>query len=108
MDRKPYATNSVTRFASYAEIAQAVGQDAQGIGYASIQLAAKPGVKGVSVGGVPASAASVNENKYPYTRALHLYTNKSKEPPDAHAFVEFVMSARGQAILDEMGFVPHK
>ena len=85
-----------------------MGKDAKGIGYATIQLAAKPGVKPISVGGIPASAASVNENKYPFTRALHLYTNKSKETPDTHAFIEFVMSTRGQAILDEMGFVPHK
>src|SRR5438132_183686 len=53
MDKKPYATNNATRFTTYAEIAQAVGKDAKGIGYATIQLAAKPGVKPISVGGVP-------------------------------------------------------
>jgi phosphate transport system substrate-binding protein len=108
MDRKPYATNNVTKFKSYAEIAQAVAQDTHGIGYGSIQVAAKPGVKAVSIGGVGPTAAAVNEGKYPYTRALHLYTNKAKETADTRAFVEFVMSSRGQAILDEMGFVPHK
>ncbi len=108
MDKKPYATNNATKFTTYAEITQAISQDAHGIGYATIQLAAKPGVKPISVGGVPPSASAVNENKYPFTRALHLYTNKSKETADTHAFIEFAMSTRGQAILDEMGFVPHK
>jgi phosphate transport system substrate-binding protein len=108
MEDRAYATNNTTRSTGYAEIAQAVGKDPQAIGYASIQLAAKPGVKAVAIGGVAATASSVNEGKYPFARALHLYTNKAKETADTHDFIQFVMSARGQAILDEMGFVPHK
>src|SRR5206468_8129810 len=64
MENKPYpaGTNALT---SYAAIVQAVAQDASGIGYASIELANKPGVKAVSVGGVARTAAAVNEGKYP-------------------------------------------
>jgi phosphate transport system substrate-binding protein len=108
MDKKPYAANNATKFKSYGEIEQAVAQDGHGIGYTSIQLGAKQGVKAISVGGVEPTAATVNEGKYPYTRALHLYTNKARETADARAFVDFVISAKGQAILNEMGFVPHK
>ena len=108
MEDKPYATNNATAFKSYAEIVQAVAQDPTGIGYASIQLAATPGVKAVAIGGVAPVAASVNEGKYPFARVLHLYTNKAKESPAARGFIQFIQSARGREIVDQMGFVPPK
>ena len=107
MDKQPYA-ESATKLKTYAEIAEAVGKDANAVGYTSFQLANKSGSKPVSIGGVAPAAGSVNDNKYPYMRVLHLYTNKASEPPTAAEFVQYVMSAKGQAILDEMGFVPHK
>ena len=106
MENKPYAAGA-TKSTSYAEIVQAVAGDPNGIGYASLQLGMKPGVKAVSIGGVPAAASAVTEGKYPFARVLHLYTNKAKEAPNALAFIQFVQSTRGQAIVDEMGFVPH-
>ncbi len=106
MENKAYARGPTT-LTNYLGIVQAVAQDPNGIGYSSIELASKDGVKGVSIGGVAPSAASVNQGKYAYNRILRLYTNKSKEPPPAHDFVQFVMSGKGQEILGEMGFVPH-
>ena len=106
MDNKPYALGPKT-FTNYVDIVQAVAQDANGIGYSSIELAAKDGVKGVSIGGVAPSVASVNQGKYPYNRVLRFYTNKAQETPGAHDFVQFVLSTRGQEILGRMGFVPH-
>jgi phosphate transport system substrate-binding protein len=107
MEDKPYATNNVTELTNYAASVQAVSKDPNGIGYATIQLAGRPGVKAVSIAGVPPAISSVQEGKYPYARALHLFTDKAKEAGEAHDFVQFVLSARGQQILDEMGFVPH-
>jgi phosphate transport system substrate-binding protein len=106
MEDKPYPTNQITAFTNYAAIAQAVANDANGIGYASLQLANAPGVKGVSIGSVPPTPASVNEGKYPYSRALHLFTDKSAETPSTRDFIQFVQSRRGQKIVSEMGFVP--
>jgi phosphate transport system substrate-binding protein len=106
MDNKPYALHPNT-FTNYAGIVQAVAQDAGGVGYSSIELASGNGVKGVSVGGVAPTAASVNQGRYPYRRVLRLYTNKTKEAAPAHDFVEFVMSSKGQAVVGDMGFVPH-
>ena len=106
MDKNDYTTNSVTALTNYVGIAEAVANDPSGIGYATIQLASKPGVKGVSIGGVAPTAASVKQGQYPYTRVLHLYTNKGAEAPKAVEFIQFVQSAQGQQIVDEMGFVP--
>jgi phosphate transport system substrate-binding protein len=105
MEKKPYALGLRT-FTNYAEIVQAVARDAHGIGYTSIDLANQTGVKAVSIGGVAPSAQTVNQGKYPYARVLRFYTNKGTETPVAREFVQFVQSPRGQAILNQMGFVP--
>ncbi len=105
MENKPYA--SATRaYTNYAGIEQAVAGDPNGIGYASLDQADKPGVKPVAIRGVPPNAVTVNEGQYPVSRVLRLYTNKTKETPVALDFIRFVQSERGQKILSEMGFVP--
>jgi phosphate transport system substrate-binding protein len=107
MENKDYAANPKT-FTSYALIAEAVGQDANAIGYSSIEPTYPPGVKTVSVGGVTPTGATVTAGQYPYCRTLHLYTNKGSEAPSAMEFVQFVTSARGQDIVAQMGFVRHR
>ena len=54
----------------------------------------------------PPDPLSVNEGRYPYSRVLRFYTNKTNESAQARGFIEFVQSPRGQAVLEEMGFVP--
>ena len=106
MENKPYGPGA-KEFTNYAGIVQAVGQDAAAIGYASIDLANKDGVKAITVEGVAPVAASVNAGQYPYSRVLRLYTNKANEPTTTHDFIQFVQSARGQEIISQTGFVPH-
>jgi len=106
MEKKPYASD-LKMFTSYMDIDEAVAKDPNGIGYTSIELANRGGVKGVSIGGVPPTVAAVNKGEYPYARVLRFYTDKAKEPPAARDFIQFVQSSRGQAILDQVGDVPH-
>ncbi|MGB8367804.1 MAG: phosphate ABC transporter substrate-binding protein [Limisphaerales bacterium] len=105
MENKPYALG-LKAFTNYLGIIQAVAQDANGIGYTSIDLVSKGGVKAVSIGGVAPTIASVNGGQYPYARVLHLYTDTTKESATTRDFVQFVQSKRGQEILTQMGFVP--
>jgi len=105
LEDKAYATN-LTTFTNYSAIAQAIANDASGIGYAGFDAARGNGVKSVSIGGVSGSFASVNEGKYPFARALHLYINKDKENAQTRDFIQFVQSSRGQKILEQTGFVP--
>ena len=107
MEDKPYALTAKT-CTNYTDIVREVAAEPGAIGYASFQLAAKPGVKAVAIDGMAPSAANVKQGKYPFARTLRLYTNKAAEVPAAHEFVDFVQSARGQQILDEMGYVPAK
>jgi len=106
MDNKTYAAGRKLA-TSYGAIVQDVAQDENGIGYAGLELPKNAGVHSVAIGGVAPTAASVNEGKYPYARMLHLYTRKDRETTASRDFVQFVESKGGQAILVEMGFVPH-
>lgn len=105
MEDKPYALGAKT-CTNYTDIVQAVAADPNAIGYSSLQLAAKSGIKAVSISGAAPTAASVKDGKYPYARTLRFYTNKAADPPAAREFAAFVLSSRGQQILDQMGFVP--
>ena len=107
MENKPYSL-AVKTFTNYTEIVQAVAQDQGGLGYASLQLSGKPGVKAVAIGGVAPTPAAVREGKYPFARALRLYTGKTSATPASRDFIAFVESPSGQKVLDQMGFVPAK
>lgn len=104
MKNKPYVPTA-RAFTNYAQLAEAVFRDTNGIGYSSMGLAERSGVKAVTIGWMPPSVVSVNQDKYPYASAVRLYTNKAKETPAAKDFIRFVQSKRGQEIVAEMGFV---
>ena len=91
---------------AYEGIVEALAKDANGIGYSSLDLAKRPGVKGVSIGGAEASVAAVNKGEYPYSRAIRLYTRKGNESARTRDFIQFIQSAPGQKIVAEMGFAP--
>jgi phosphate transport system substrate-binding protein len=105
MEDKPYALHPKL-FTNYTQIVQAVANDVNGIGYASFDLAAKPGVKALSVGGVAPTVLAVNQGQYPYARTLRLCTDKAKESSATRDFIQFILSPPGQRILEQMGFVP--
>jgi phosphate transport system substrate-binding protein len=106
MEKKPYG-DGIKTFTNYEGIVQAVAGDPAGIGYSSINGTKKANVKTLSIGGVAPTPALVNEGQYPYARPLRLYTDKAKETPETHEFVQFIVSSKGQQILTDMGYVPH-
>ena len=106
MGNKPYITEQ-NLYTNYAGIVEAVARDANGIGYSGFNLAHEPGVKALSIDGIEPTLAAVKQDKYPYARTLHLYTNKAKERPAVLDFIQFIQSQRGQEVLAQMGFVPH-
>jgi len=105
MDNKAYAADPKL-MTNYAGIVEAIAQDANGIGYSSIELAASSGVKSVSIDGVAPTVQSISAGKYPYARPLRFYTNKAKDSGQVHDFIQYVESPKGQQVLAQMGFVP--
>ncbi len=107
MENKPYGLQ-VKTFTNYVDLAQAVAQDPGGVGYVNVQLGNKGGVKAVSIGDVAPTAETIRNGKYPFSRALRLYTSKTSAAPTARDFIAFVDSPQGQKIVDEGGFIPVK
>ena len=51
------------------------------------------------------SAKTVKDGSYPLSRTLYMYTLGDPDD-DERAFLEFVTGERGQAIAEDLGFVP--
>jgi phosphate transport system substrate-binding protein len=100
-----YSTDA-KMFTDYDGIVKAVVGDANGIGYTSLDPAKQTGVKAVSVGGVEPSVTTVHAGNYPYSRVVKLHTGKGRETAATKAFIQFVQSERGKAIVAETGFTP--
>jgi phosphate transport system substrate-binding protein len=105
MENKAYGSGP-TALTNYSQIAEAVSRDPVGIGYIGFDQLAASGVKAVSIQNIAPEAAAVNQNKYPFARVLHLYTNKAGTSAEAADFIKFVQSSAGKQILAQAGFVP--
>jgi phosphate transport system substrate-binding protein len=96
---------SVKAFKSYAEIADAVNADPNGIGYVGVLLQLRDKVKLVSINGELPTPQSIGRGVYPYARELRLYVNAKKQSDPAKEFIKFVRSDTGQTVLTALGFV---
>ncbi|MEI7904345.1 MAG: phosphate ABC transporter substrate-binding protein [Candidatus Firestonebacteria bacterium] len=85
-------------------VATTVSKTPGGIGYTGIGYISDV-VKAVTIEGVACKKENVWNNTYPYSRPLFMYTN-GKPQGEAKKFIDFVLSAEGQSIVEEQGFVP--
>ena len=97
-----------------ASVVQGITEDLGGIGYGGIgyrtsgvealALAAKEGAAPV-----PPTAENVYKGKYPLSRFLYVYVNKSPEKsldPLIREFAKFVFSREGQEVVIKDGYLP--
>ncbi len=109
MKKRDYAGSS-QKMAGNEQIAAEVGKNPSGVGYVGIAYTHAPGVRVVGIvlkdGKVVLPAVeTVHDKSYPYARPNFFYTNG--EPTGLAAqFVEYLLSADGQAIVAKSGFVP--
>ncbi|MFP4484387.1 MAG: phosphate ABC transporter substrate-binding protein [Spirochaetaceae bacterium] len=93
---------------SNGNMATMVTQTPYSIGYASlvtIERVEDEGGKALSVDGVPNTLETVLTGEYPITRPLNLVT--VGEPTGKEkTFADFLLSARGQEIVQEVGYLP--
>lgn len=104
MRKRDYAPSS-QKMAGNEQIASEVAQNANGIGYVGLAYTTAPGIKVVSIDGHRPEVASVNSGDYPYARPTFYYTNGQPTGIVAE-FLAFTLSADGQRIAGEVGFVP--
>lgn len=110
LNNKNYANNILSMPATGA-IIQSVSQTKGAIGYVGLAYLEKD-VKPlqISIDGkkyVAPTMAAAKKKAYPVIRPLFFYVAKKKEA-QCKAFVDFVMSAEGQKIVEKVGYVPVK
>ena len=82
----------------------AVANDETAIGYISLG-SLDDSVKAVTVGGVEASAETVADGTYTLARPFNIVTNGEPTDEAAVDFIGFCMSADGQALATEEGYI---
>jgi phosphate transport system substrate-binding protein len=105
MSRKPYASTIIEK-ATYHEIGEAIANDPAGIGYASLGVMRDMKLQGAIINGIHPSPIAVIEGLYPYARMVRMFTIRGQASRDARAFIRYVQSKEGQAIVEKTGFVP--
>ena len=104
MKKRDYAGGS-QKMAGNEQIAAEVGKNPNGIGYVGLAYIKASGIKVVAIDGVMPSIQTVHAKTYPYARPTFYYTNG--EPGGlAKQFMDFTISAAGQRIATQVGFVP--
>ena len=98
-----YAT-SAKLLPSTQAIVDEVKSDANAIGYIGLGYE-NASIKVVAIDGVKASVATVTDGTYLLSRPLNMISNGA--PKDvAKAYVDWILSAAGQKIVKDQGFVP--
>ena len=106
MKKRDYAPDS-QKLAGNEQIAQEVGKNPNGVGYVGLAYTKATGVKVVPIDGASPSKESVLGKSYPYARPTFFYTNG--EPIGVvKEFIDFIVGADGQKIVEQVGFVPIK
>jgi phosphate transport system substrate-binding protein len=94
-----------------AALVNAVGQDVHGIGYGGAAYAKKIKILAVKktpqAPAVAPKLASVQDGSYPLSRPLFFYF-RHQPTGGVKTFVDWVLSAKGQAIVTEVGYYPIK
>jgi phosphate transport system substrate-binding protein len=106
MKKRDYAGGS-QKMAGNEQIAAEVGKNPNGVGYVGLAYMKASGIKVLPIDGQMPSAQSVIAKSWPYARPTFYYTNGDPSGA-AKQFVDFTLSAAGQKIVANVGFVPVK
>lgn len=104
MKKRDYAGGS-QKMAGNEQIASEVGKNPNGVGYVGLAYTKAGGIKVMPIDGVLPSVQSVHAKTYPYARPTFYYTNGDSSGL-AKQFLDFTISAAGQKIAQQVGFVP--
>lgn len=106
MNKRDYA-RSAQKLAGSEQIVSEVGKNPAGVGYVGLAYVKAEGVKVAPIDGKVPNQADVRDKSYPYARPTFYYTNGA--PAGAtKSFIDFTLSAKGQKIVEQVGFVPVK
>ena len=92
--------------ASNGAVAQAISKNPNAIGYIGVGYEDKT-VKMLSVNGIVGNKETTLNKTFPISRPLYMYT-PVPAAGDVKNFLDYVMSDKGQKLVEEEGFIPLK
>ncbi len=101
-------STSAKRFESSEQLSDSVSRDFQGIGFIGLPYIRQAKALAIAVGESQPMLPSVTliaTEDYPLSRRLFLYNQPDMQNPWGQALVRFAHSPRGQAIVDQSGFI---
>jgi len=90
--------------ASNGAVASSVAGNDKAIGYVGYGYL-NDTVKAISVDKVQPTIASGKSGKYPISRKLFMYINEKTISAEAKGFIDYILSAEGQKLVKEAGFL---
>jgi phosphate transport system substrate-binding protein len=91
--------------ASNGAIINTVGTNQKAIGYVGFGYI-NDTVHAVKINSMDVSIENGRSGKFPVSRKLFMIVNEQKYSNDAKAFIDFILSDKGQGIVKETGFIP--
>lgn len=93
---------------STGAVREAVGQDVNAIGFISFG-GMNDSVKALHINGIEPSEDNIKQGTYPISRPFNFLIHESTAPSAvAQAFIDFVLSPEGQAVVTDNGYVTVK
>ena len=96
------------RFESSTQLSDSVSSDPNGIGFIGLPYVRQAKAVAVAAGNsqpMPPSTTLIATEDYPLARRLFLYNDPQLANPWVRALIDFAHSPRGQAIVDNSGFI---
>ena len=103
-DKEDFTTIDADITNSTSVMMTSVAGNTNAIGYISLG-SLNDTVKAVSVNGVEASIQNIKSGSYEISRPFNIVTHATLSEA-AQAFIDFIMSSEGQAIIEENGYIP--
>jgi phosphate transport system substrate-binding protein len=103
--RKTDTRNDALLQASNGAIVTTVAGNPKAIGYVGFGYLNET-VRGITVNGVAITIENGKTGRFPISRKLYMYTNIKKLSGEANKFIDFLLSAEGQALVKEAGYIP--
>ncbi len=106
---KAKLAESATRFESSTRLSDSVARDEQAIGFIGLPYVRRTKLLAIAAGdgakAILPTHFTISTEDYPLARRLYFYMPNNSTHSDAEEFIRFSNGERGQAIVEEIGFV---
>ena len=103
--KKTDVAKSALLQASNGAIVSAVTQNPKALGYIGYGYL-NNNIKPLMINGIEGTITNGKSGKYPISRKLYMYVNDKRLSKEAKAYINFILSPEGQALVKETGYIP--